>query len=304
MNMVEHESRKVVRVGLRSLAVTIPKRWASELGLEPGSTVDLYFDGESITIKPRSPTEGEEVNVFVDASEGIERVVRKIVSSFLEGVTRVKLKADYATALRVFSELRKHIPSMLTIADPKSRFHTIVFTEYRLEPWELLKKVVSVLENLLEMAREGRLECGSDEVTEVIAEVSRLYHLGIRVSKSLVVQGTKGALDAVDTLFMLKYVRDAVELLASSCEDLESLGEASRSRVLDTLATAIRSFVENDVDTLLKTIDVAKRLPEEVERGRRFVEKVAELSMLIAELGLSRCVRSKACRCRHFYPKL
>jgi len=306
LNMVEHEPRKVIRVGLRSLAITIPKRWASELGLAPGSTVDLYYDGESIAIRPRSVSEGEELSVFVDASEGFERALRKIISSFLEGVTRVRVKADYGTALKLFAELRKRIPSMLTIADPKSSFHTIVFTEYRIEPQELLKKVVAVLENLVEMAKEGRLRCSDGDVDEVLHEVSRLYHLGIRLSKALVPQGTKRALEAVDNIFMLKYVRDAVELIASSCRELEAMDDGLRARILDTLIASIRSFVDNDIEGLLKVIDYARRIPESVgsERVRRFVEKVVEASVMIAELGLSRCVRSKACRCRHFYPKL
>jgi len=46
--MVEYDKRKIIKVGEKSYATTLSKRWCSELGLRPSDVVDIIFRVTSI----------------------------------------------------------------------------------------------------------------------------------------------------------------------------------------------------------------------------------------------------------------
>ena len=42
---MEHDVRKLMKLGASSTALIIPKKWLNDLRIGPGSLVDVFFDG-------------------------------------------------------------------------------------------------------------------------------------------------------------------------------------------------------------------------------------------------------------------
>ncbi len=305
LSVAERDVRKVIRVGMRSLAITIPKKWARELGLEPGSSVDMVFDGNKIVVKPQSRGEAEESNIFVEVGHNLETAIRKLIAGYIEGVTRVRVKASYSEAIELGERLREYVPLAIVVAKPGSAYHDIVFTDYNVGLRDILDKLATTVLEVL-----SRLEKGSlNDVDKLYQDFIKSYTLCMRVAKRRIVEGAEQPLDIVDGIVFARYLREIVEMIArDEFESFNDLDLQSISLIVDLAKTAIRSYVDNDIDTSLRLLEKASTMlmdaASKSSEHRRVFEKLKSVVLGIAELNLEKCIRSKACRCRYFYPKI
>ncbi|MCD6084006.1 MAG: AbrB/MazE/SpoVT family DNA-binding domain-containing protein, partial [Desulfurococcales archaeon] len=109
---MEHDSRKLIRVGPGSIALTIPKKWASLMGLKTGDVVDIYFDGKKLSAVPRRrAVTDESIQIFIDVTEGnVSAAVRKLAAAFVEGITKVRVRCQQETLRKLTAELRRAVP--------------------------------------------------------------------------------------------------------------------------------------------------------------------------------------------------
>jgi len=88
------DHRKIMVLGKSSFVVSLPKEWMRMNNLERGDTVamDIQKD-KTLLIHPTGDfrTEGKEIHLVVEAEETNESITRRIISSYLDGYTRIKL---------------------------------------------------------------------------------------------------------------------------------------------------------------------------------------------------------------------
>ncbi|MFB6149312.1 MAG: AbrB/MazE/SpoVT family DNA-binding domain-containing protein, partial [Halobacteriales archaeon] len=86
------ETRKVQVTGGSTYTVSLPKSWATENGIEGGSTVAFFLEDETLVLTPR--TGEEEVRGTLDVSdlEG-EELVRAVMTMYVSGFDIIELEA-------------------------------------------------------------------------------------------------------------------------------------------------------------------------------------------------------------------
>jgi len=304
--LVEHDTRRIMKIGLKSLAVTIPKKWAMQLGIDVGSLVDMFFDGNTISIEPRGKQELEPLQLSVVA-EGrkFKSAIRKLIACYTEGITKVKVKCSYEEFTELTSILSKAVP-ITAFGRPESKYHEIVFLDIAAKPEDVIKKITNIIKGLIESIYEAtEEECGVGLVSQ---EVEKLFNLGLRLCKKHAVlsRGIE-TLDMLDMLLFLKLIRELFDVLSSNLGMFKCYKENNAVfKTLEYVNSALSSFTLSDIDRALKLLEI-KPVSEEDEVPKELaqaIDKLIDIGSSIAEISISKCIRDKACACRYFYPEL
>jgi len=284
---MEREVRKVQLVGGHSLSVTIPKRWASILGLTQGNAVEMLFDGSSIVVKPlkKAPESGQ-VNIFVDLADGLDVALLKVVSAYVEGVTNVRVKASYSDMTKLGELLENSVAPLYIHANPASTIHEIILQDPPLSVDQVLSKLIGLTIRILKGGAE----------LETLKDFNRTYNALLRVSKKEILTGSRDPLSVLDCVQLAELLRHLVEIVGL----INSFGK--EFEVIEFLEEILNSFRTVNVDVALRVVSSCKKYLENTEEP--VLRVLAYIVMRIAELVLRRCVRDKACRCRYFYPKI
>jgi len=295
--MSERLVKRVNVVGRGSLSVILPKRWAEALGLKPGDRVNLVFDGSRVVLTPYS-SEGaaEEMNIMVEV--GSEEVaLRKLVASYFEGVTRVKVRSGYEEVVKLSERLRDVVPGFVLMGNPQSTVHEVVFTDVETSLPELLKTFEPVVYRALEEIEE----VGSPG--PMYREFMRKYLHLLRAIKYGAAQGSLDTYEAVDLALALEYIRELVDSVAR-LERSRVEVDAALGQVLDSARALVGAILAEDVESATAVADKVLQILDTIHCGTEACSSLKYLATRMSEIVLGRCIRSKACRCKYFFPKV
>ena len=308
---MEHDSRKLIRVGPGSIALTIPKKWASLMGLKTGDVVDIYFDGKKLSAVPRRrAVTDESIQIFIDVTErNVSAAVRKLAAAFVEGVTKVRVRCQQETLRKLTAELRRAVPDFIVIGGKgQGELSDIVFTSYDVGLSDVVNKIINLV---VETVRN--MPVNREAVNYLVNEFMRLYNVSLRIAKSKLME-TYGEdlMDVIDTIALLSHTRELVSELQNYMMLSEGSGLTSELDVMiEELTEAIlNSVVTNNLDSAVRHIDACEELKHKLssmvsdEKAVVLIERILDKLSNIAEIGVRACIRNKACRCRHFYPKV
>ncbi|RLG76779.1 MAG: hypothetical protein DRO14_03340 [Thermoprotei archaeon] len=308
---MEHDSRKLIRVGPGSIALTIPKKWVSLMGLKVGDVVDIYFDGKKLSAVPRRRVSIDEgIQIFIDATEGnISAAVHKLTAAFVEGITKVRVHCSQDVLRKLTTELRKVIPDFIVVGSRgRADLYDIVFTSYDVELNDVVNKVVNLV---VETVRN--LSAGKEVVNYLISEFIRLYNVSLRIAKTKVMEAYgEEIMNIIDAIVLLSHIRELVNELQNymMLTDDSTLIRELNSTIEELTEAVLNSVVTNNIDSAVKHIDACEELKHKLysmdisERIAVMVERILDKLGNIAEISVRACIRNKACRCRHFYPKV
>ncbi len=295
--MVEHDVRKLMRLGTSSTALILPKKWLDGLGLRPGSLVDLFFDGSTITVSPRSIPQGQEsgrgMQIFIDLREdSVEVGVQEIVAAYVEGVTRVRVKGEEQDISRLITELNDRIAGFIIVSRGRG-LYDIVVSEFPINPNQLVSRAISLVNELI-AAYSKRDE---STVKSLQIEFLKVYNATMRLVRARIAaappEETTPLLDILSLMEKMKELTMLLELDGMRMPQvaLDDLGELFR--------VATRSVLENDVRRALKVIQFCR-----TSICRRHEVHLVNAIVGLAEVAIRKCVRDRACRCKHFFPKV
>lgn len=319
---MEYDKRKIIKVGEKSYAVTLPKRWCSELGLRPGEIVDLVYSGSTVLLKPfnRRHVDSDEGRVYIEISNEneYEKVISELAACYVEGVTHVKLKGDPVKVTKLTSELSNYLTGVVAVGGVKSSFTELRFPEGVVELEEVIDRIFSLLDEaltlILEIMRGERGDETRREVILYLKEARKLYYVGMRGAKEKsILSSSEEVLNVIDHILFLKNVKQAIEvllkILETSVENLGSLFEAFL-KVSKLLKDSMSAYLEKNIDKALEVLSRKNKAIQEIERLKGGacilinLSDLVEVSVEIAEVVLGKCVRDRMCRCRYFYPKI
>ena len=296
--MSERLVKKVNVVGKGSLSIIVPKRWADALGIKPGDRVSLYFDGSKITVVPSSSSEqSEEVNVLIEY-ESRDLAIRKLVASYVEGVTRVKIKSSYEQSLELSESLKDYVTSFVLMANPDSNVHELVFSDVKTDLLSLLKTIEATSSKLIDCIEEK-----DPSTPATYREFYRKYLYFLRTIKQSVADGSIDPYEALDLAVSIEYIKELFDILVG-VEQPKLSEDVELSRVLELSRAAISATLVQDVETAVNSVIKVLGLLGEAECRNEICRNIKYLTSRISEVVLGRCVRNKACRCKYFFPKV
>lgn len=330
---LEKERRKILKVGEASYAVTIPKRWCRELGLEVGDIVELEKYENSIVLRSLREKEAKEpsgLRIALDASRrNTKQLVEEVISAYIEGVSEIHVKGKREVVEESMKILRRKLPGIVILPGLKGYSYKLTFMEALVDTAAIIEKLFNTLNQMFNIARGILLNVNREalsELKDLEEEAEGIYYLGLRVLKRKVYQDSpeknQEVIDSIIVLRDLKEIADSVVRLAGilatlSREEKKRLVEETDKMVSylqELYEAAITSYLYNDINKALVVLgkeevilgyigDILRDLGKHVPMVAEEILPVIRNSMNIARLTVSRCIRDKACRCR-FFPLL
>ena len=296
------ETRKVIRVGEKSYAVTLPKKWVDLLGISPGDTVDVLFDKSGyICIRPRKFEAGKAVEpvVRLKASDCGVLVDRCVSGCYTEGHDVISLELEGpAPAL---SDVSSKLPGVVVVeGEGNEVVIKIAISESVVSFDEVINRMIKVLEGMYSYV-ERFIETGDpkygEEVLRSDDELDRLFFLGLRLAKrtimtKLLEKDVSYARELLDIAMLIRSIEHVGDALDRSVRILQ---EVEMEPIRDTLLELFRLSSKIIFDTLyayrrvnLKAASRILEMRRELRRKVMSMRKEAPLSMqgILNELDL------------------
>ena len=282
--MVEEEVRKVVASGRSSIAITIPKKWVSALGISAGSHVLLRFMGDHIAVIPIGRlARGSGINNVVEVDrENPEYVLRKLITHYLRGVDEVRVRlGKYIGIKEEVKELVKERISGAEVIEEDNNY--VVFRFVTPAPEVPIRRllnrmiltVLGMFKDSLDILSGSSLDPGDiidrdNEVDRLYLLIERLVMMGITDQSILSRLEVNSSRELVNALMVSKSIERSgdhswriaqiiSEAYQSCCKlsdlpivrDVVELGLNS----VDILRKSVMSFINGDVDEAMEVLD-------------------------------------------------
>jgi hypothetical protein len=251
-----------------------------QMGLKPGDQVKLFFNGDRVSM---APVKEDDLMRGQVAIEGADRVTfAKLKAAFMEGVSNVKLKADYESAVKLVSDLRREVSPLLFIGKPGSEYHTLVFPEIHVNYNELVVKLCELFSKITR--RDGDLNV-------LLLDFKHTVLLLIRLLKIKCYEDSLNLPDALDIVLYANILSELVDLFVERGSEFDEY-------TWEIVVSLAEQYINDDLETAIRVCSgilvKADKLPLQIQKY---------VSSLI-DLIFRKCIRDRACRCRHFYPKI
>jgi len=187
--------RKLQRLGLSSLVVTLPRRWVEAHGLKPGDLVYVIDEGDRLRIVPAQPSEAKRSYRFDAYKLAMPQLASAALTCLyvnnindvivdLKGMGEEGLKQLKQTSMRLLG-------LEVTQLDSERASVRIVLDDSRADPKMAIKGLGSAVGNIAELLRRASSgeALGSDEVEVATAELLKYQHLIMRHVVSSVSEG-------------------------------------------------------------------------------------------------------------------
>ncbi len=187
---MKSQVRKVQKLGLSSLGISLPKGWLKDLGVEAGSSVVVQLQddgGLRITTEIAGPRESSS-ECFLDADRCKQKgfLERLILASYMVGCNTIRIKARGELDSGHIEEVRSALTKLtgVTPVDQGSKYLTLEnFAEPSKFPVEgLLRRQYFLISRIhaltFQMVIEGRDL--RDPIRAAREEVERIYTFAIR----------------------------------------------------------------------------------------------------------------------------
>lgn len=188
---MDFETRKVQKLGYSSVGISLPKEWAKENGLKPGSIITLRVEGDGalhVQAGPFEEAEGDgEATVDADEWPGAEALTRVITGHYIVGRNTIRVRSRAELTPSQLQEIHEAVRGLtgLTIVNQGPKFVTIEnFVEPTRFPIDGLLRRLHYLSSRMQRLALGILagesETNIEEVVRMESEVDRLYWLVVR----------------------------------------------------------------------------------------------------------------------------
>jgi len=109
------EQRKIMALGKSSRVISLPKPWLNRNNLKRGDRVTLYVQNNgTLIVHPSKDAREErrEIHLAVEANESEDSIIRRIIGSYLDGYTLIKLTSGRIFTMGQQRAIRKIVGSL------------------------------------------------------------------------------------------------------------------------------------------------------------------------------------------------
>ncbi len=328
----DEETRKILKIGEASYAVTLPKKWCRELGIDVGDFVRLEKHEDSIVL--RSPRRKEQESRFnlriaLDAfRRNTKQVVEEVIGAYIEGVSEIHLKGKPEVVEEAIRILRRKLPGIVVLPGLKEFSYKLMFMEASVDATSIIEKLSNTIKQMFDTVYSmfgSPSESVLEKLRDLEEEVEGAYYLGLRVSKKKLSEKTEAGQEVIDSIIVLRDLKDVADSLArlsvwagSQERDSGVVLTRETAKVVEYLKelyeASISSYLRNDINRALTVLgkeeaiieyieELVKKLKKQISVFTEEILPIMRNTMDIARLTVSKCIRDKACRCR-FFPLL
>jgi len=187
--------RKLQRLGLSSLVVTLPRRWVEAHGLKPGDLVYVIDEGDRLRIVPAQPSEARRSYRFDAYKLAMPQLASAALTClYVNNINDVvmDLKGMGEEGLKYLKQTSMRLLGLeVTQLDSERASVRIVLDDSRADPKMAIKGLGSAVGNIAELLRRASSgeALGNDEVEVATAELLKYQHLIMRHVVSSVSEG-------------------------------------------------------------------------------------------------------------------
>ncbi|MDY6819806.1 MAG: PhoU domain-containing protein [Halobacteriales archaeon] len=289
------ETRKVQVTGGSTYTVSLPKSWATENGIEGGSTVAFFLEDETLVLTPR--TGEEEVRGTLDVSdlEG-EELVRAVMTMYVSGFDIIELEAgristDQRRAIRkatqslVGLEVLEETADSVVIQDLLDSSELSIhngITRMRLIATSMLEDAITALaENDDDLGRDVIER--DDDVDRLYMVVSRIFRATLRSPRAAEELGLprEVCFDYHTSARQLERIADHATKIAHLSLNLDSVPddvveaiEELHGDAADVIDQSMDALFEEDSDTATRLGNEARESVLEIDEHARSIDKL------------------------------
>ncbi len=255
--------RKVIRIGEKSIGITLPKNWLDSIDIGLGDLVEVRAAGDMLVIKPVTTGRPEEKPTEFSVSDDIDEVSRIIIASYIEGLDSMALKGKRETIRRAYQRIEPKLPGSLILEGESETIIKIATSEVNVDLLEILSSMSSMLNSMFERLVTYLESNGDKNITELLEmddQVDKLYFLALRAIKKLSFKDPKESIDDTLVVKNMEHIADALDRTANFIRR-SNFSQAC----LSTLSTkvkdvwsyslkAITAYLSNSKDNALRVI--------------------------------------------------
>ncbi len=258
--------RRVIRIGEKSVGITIPRQWLDYLGISIGDLVEVTLSGNIILVRPI--TQGGELNdVSLNVGSSVEEIIRVIIAGYIEGYDNIELIGDKDSIRKAYYHVEDKLPGSIMLERDGAALLKVAVSETNVNLYNVLSSMASLVNtmflkllNYLETDNESFLK----EVLELDEQVDKLYFLALRTIKKASFKDSKTAIDDAIIIKNLEHAADALDRLSNAY--LRAPLKKCRREVADKLR-AVRNYFMNAIKSYLtSSIELALRVILEREK--------------------------------------
>ncbi|MFP3216680.1 MAG: phosphate uptake regulator PhoU [Vulcanisaeta sp.] len=256
--------RRIIRIGEKSVGITLPKRWLDTLNVGIGDIVEVSLIGKVIVVKPMTQSGAEAGEVSIPLSGSFDETTRIIIASYIEGYDNVELIAqkDKDTIRRAFSSVERKLPGSLMLESDGNILIKIATNEANVDLNEVISSMANILNSMfgkfLDYLDSNRVEL-LKEILELDDQMDKLYFLALRTIKKLSFRDPKRAIDDTIVVKNLEHAADALDRLSNAfmrtqvTQCRREISERFRNVWL-YIMKAIYAYLDNNVSNALKVL--------------------------------------------------
>ncbi len=296
------ETRKVQKLGLSSLGISLPKRWVKSLEVQAGSTVMVnQEDDGSLRINlglPSVRTKTAECVVETESCTEEGFLERLLIGSYLVGCSTIRIKARGELSPEHIREVQRALSRLtgVTPVDQGSKYLTLEnFAEPSKFPIEgLLRREYFLVQRMQNLAFRMVAEGGDarDQVRIAEEEVDRLYTFIVRqlllaardpaVAKQIGVGDPRHVLGDRVLALLMENIADHYQEIADSGLILGLMAfpkDEPFSKDLVALWTAFNELAEVSIGAFFGR-DL-RRANEALDRSHRAIQQLQKLALQV-----------------------
>lgn len=297
------ETRKVQKLGYSSLVVSLPKKWADQIGLKPGDSVFIKIDNGGLRVLPSMDTTLERekrrryvVNTDMIYDEGI--IERVLTGNYILGHDTVQFISQKGRVQpKHMDEIRRVVNRINGVGIVEQSLKLVTVQSF-IDPTKfpvrgLMQRIYVILTSMLDTVIRGAVEGDYNmiqEVNHMENEVDRLYWLIIRqlllsqrnreIAKAV---GIDSILHIVGNRTIAKYLEEMGDRVEEMANELMETRDKNLSQYLDILKEIeafkdkIKEILDNSMEALFSLdVNVANTVikkGEEVKSQAKTIDK-------------------------------
>ena len=289
------ETRKVQVTGGSTYTVSIPKNWATENGIEAGSTVAFHPDNDTLVLTRQTDEGHTEGQLDVSSLEG-DDLVRAVMTMYVSGFDVITLSADRITTAqrRFIRDATSNIVGLEVLEETSDR----VVLQDLLDSSELsihnaITRMRLIATSMLDDGVTALVENDTDLAHDVIerdSDVDRLWYLVSRIFRATLRSPTAAeelglpretCFDYHSSARQLERVADHAAKIAQVSLDLETVppevGTEIRklhSEAATVIEDAMDALLEDDPDDGTRLANDARNAVLEIDEYTRDVDEL------------------------------
>lgn len=246
------ETRKVQVTGGSTYTVSLPKDWATDNGIEAGSTVAFYPDGETLILASNHQQNGIEGTLTIDDLTG-DDLVRTVMTMYVSGFDIIAIEADRISTnqrrairkatqslvgLEVIEETSDRVVIQDLLDSSELSIHNAI-TRMRLIATSMLEDaVIALIENDDDLARDVIQR--DDDVDRLWFVVSRIFRATLRSPTATEELGLprEVCFDYHTSARQLERIADHAAKIGQMALELDDIPEAAGAALQDLHADA------------------------------------------------------------------